>query len=157
MTNHSDSPLEATIDIDASPARVWSLVANPRNMARWSPQVLKVILRGAVQKGSTALNVNRDGAKIWPTRSRIVTFDPPREYAIRIKENNTLWSFHLEPCGTGTRLTQRRDTSAGTTRVSEFLIATVLGGKTEFDKSLLAGMNETLRKIKSDAESARLA
>lgn len=153
MDKHTDTLLEATIDIDASPGRVWALVANPRNMARWSPQVVKVILRGAVQKGATALNINRDGAKVWPTRSKVITFDPPRDYAIRVQENNAVWSFHLEPSVTGTRLTQRRDTSAGTTKVSDFLVAKVLGGKPAFDESLLRGMNETLRKIKADAEA----
>ncbi|WP_106848533.1 SRPBCC family protein [Blastococcus sp. Marseille-P5729] len=153
MDKRTDTLLETSIGIDASPARVWALVANPRNMARWSPHVAKVILRGAIQKGATALNINRDGAKVWPTRSKIITFDPPREYAIRVRENNAVWSFHLEPDGAGTRLTQRRDTSAGTTRLSDFLVAKIFGGKPEFDKTLLRGMNETLRKIKADAES----
>lgn len=154
MDTHTETMLETSIDIDASPARVWALVANPRNMARWSPQVASVLMRGPVQKGATALNINRDGMLVWPTRSKVVTFDAPRDYAIRITVNNAIWSFHLEPHGDGTRLTQRRDTSEGTTAVSKLLIDKVFGGQQKFGETLLRGMNETLRKIKADAESA---
>lgn len=153
MDTHTETLLESSIDIDASPARVWALVANPRNMTRWSPQVAKVLMRGTAQRGRRTLNINRDGAKVWPTQSTIVTFDPPREYAIRVLENNAIWSFHLEPLDGGTRLNQRRDTSAGTTKLSRWLIDKVFGGQDRFSAQLLRGMNETLRKIKADAEA----
>ena len=153
METHSETLLESSIHIDASPARVWSLVANPRNMARWSPQVVKVLMRSPAQRGASTVNLNREGLKLWPTRSKVITFEPPREFAIQIKENNAIWSFTLTPDGDGTRLVQRRDTSRGTTSLSRTLIDKVLGGQAAFNKTLLGGMQQTLERIKKDAES----
>ena len=63
--------LEESIDVDATPERVWSLVTDLPRMARWSPQVVRTVVRGGgpVQLGTRAVNVNRKGVLVWPTRS----------------------------------------------------------------------------------------
>ena len=74
--------------------------------------------------------------------------------AFRIAENRTIWSYELEPTATGTKVTERREAPTGTSKVSQFLVKTVLGGNADFEVELVEGMNATLKRVKSEAEAA---
>ena len=145
--------LEATIDIDAAPGKVWAVVSDLRRMPEWSPQCRRMIVLGGVREGARTININKQGWLVWPTTSKIVKVDPDKAIAFRIVENRTTWSFTLEPTKTGTKLIQRRDVPAeGTTLLSRKGIQYGLGGDAEFDVRTTAGMNETLGKIKQAVE-----
>ena len=146
--------LEETIEVAATPARVWSLVSDLPRMARWSPQVVKTFVRGGVvQQGTRTVNINRRGLLVWPTQAKVVRFEPHREIAVRIKDNFTIWSFTLEPTDAGTRITQRREAPDGISSISLKLTEAVLGGQAEFTAELLAGMRQTLERITAEAEA----
>lgn len=148
------APIEASIDIAAPPAAVWALVSDLRNMSRWSPQCRKTIVRGGVmQQGTKMININRRGLLFWPTQAMVTEFVPERKIAFRIRENWTVWSFELSPTPDGgTRVVQRREAPKGISDVSVKLTNAVLGGVEDFTTELQQGMNQTLRKIKHDAE-----
>ena len=146
------APIEATIEIDAPPAKVWSLVSDLRNMARWSPQVVKTFVKAPVGEGSKMFNINRRKLLVWPTQAKVVRFVPEQEIAFRVKENFTIWSYSLEPTATGTRLVARREAPQGISDVSVNLTKAALGGVDAFTTELQQGMGETLAKIKADAE-----
>lgn len=150
------APLEASIDIAAPPIEVWSLVSDLRNMYRWSPQCRKTIVRGGVMReGAKLININRRGLLFWPTQAMVTDFVPEQRIAFRIRENWTIWSFELSPTpGGGTRLVQRREAPKGISDVSVGLTKVVLGGVEVFTTELVQGMNQTLQKIKRDAEAA---
>ncbi|WP_446664167.1 SRPBCC family protein [Flexivirga sp. B27] len=151
------SNLEVAIEINATPKQVWDVASDLRRMPRWSPSTRKVFLRGgALTAGSTMVNVNRIGLRVWPTTSRVVDFDPGKRIAWRIKENHSVWSFDLEPLddNTRTRLVQTRDVSGGTSKVSKMLIKKLLGGEQSFEQDLTEGMRQTLQRIRNDVESA---
>lgn len=154
MTDLVAPLLEESIDIDASPVRVWSLVSDLGRMSRWSPQVVTTVVRGRpIQLGTTMVNVNRRGLLVWPTQARVVRFEPHREIAFRIRENRTIWSFTVEDDGAGgTTLTQRREAPDGISPISRRLTDRLLGGVADFQVELGSGMRETLGKIKVDAE-----
>lgn len=145
--------LADSIEIEASPERVWSLVSDLTRMASWSPQVVRTFVRGPVQVGTRALNLNRRGLLFWPTRSKVVVYEPHRELAFRIKDNATIWAFVLEPTATGTRLRQERRTPDGVSTISTRLQDTLLGGVDTFTEELREGMRQTLTRIKADAEA----
>ena len=155
MTDLVAPLLEESIDIDAPPVRVWSLVSDLGRMSKWSPQVVKTIVRGGpVQLGTRTININRSGLLVWPTRSKVVRFEPHSEIAFRIKDNKTIWSFHLADNGTGgTTLTQRREAPDGLSPIAQTLEDRLMGGVSSFEVELGAGMRQTLAKIKADAES----
>ena len=155
MTDVVAPLLEESIDIDAPPVRVWSLVSDLGRMSKWSPQVVKTIVRGRpVGLGTRTININRRGPLVWPTRSKVVRFEPHREIAFRIKDNFTIWSFSLADNGTGgTTLTQRREAPDGLSPIAQSLEDRLMGGVTKFEVELGAGMRETLAKIKADAEA----
>ena len=147
--------LEETIEVDAAPAKVWSLISDVKRMASWSPQVVKTFVRGGgpVQLGTRTFNINHKGLLVWPTQAKVVRFEPHREFAIRVKDNYTIWSFTLEPTDAGgTRITQRRETPDGVSSISLKLTDTVLGGQAGFSAELRAGMSQTLERIKAEAE-----
>lgn len=148
--------IEETIDVDAPTVKVWALVSDLPRMASWSPQVVKTIVRGGpVQLGTRTLNINRRGLLVWPTRAKVVRFEPHSEIALRIKDNYTIWSFTLESSESGgTRITQRRAAPDGISKVSIRLVNAALGGQQQFTDELRAGMQQTLSRIKAEAEAA---
>jgi uncharacterized protein YndB with AHSA1/START domain len=146
------APIEATIEIAAPPATVWALVSDLRNMARWSPQVVKTFVKSPVGEGSTMFNINRRKLLVWPTQAKVVRFVPEQEIAFRVKENFTVWSYQLEPTDTGTRVTSRREAPQGISDLSVGLTKRALGGVDVFTEELQQGMRATLDKIKADAE-----
>lgn len=155
-TDQKPAQLEATIEIDAPPAQVWALISDPRRMAAFSPQVVKTVVRGGgpVTKGTKFLNLNHRGPVLWPTQSMVVRFEPHTDFAFRVRENRTIWSFALEPTPDGgTRLTQRRETPQGISNLSLRLTRVALGGVPKFTGELAEGMRETLAKVKAAAEA----
>jgi uncharacterized protein YndB with AHSA1/START domain len=147
--------LEATIDIDASPQAVWSVVSDLQRMGEWSPQCKKMkVFGGAVGKGTRTLNINRKGLLVWPTSAKVVTFEPNKALAFRIVENKTIWSYTLTPTATGTTVVEKREAPSGTSAVSSLLVKRILGGIDEFDVELVEGMNSTLRRIKTESEKS---
>lgn len=148
--------LEVSIEINATPAQVWAVVSDPTRMPEWSPQTRRVLMRGeSARLGSTTYNVNRRGAKIWVTRSKVTHFEPDRRIAWTVKENRAVWSFDLESLddGTHTRLIQRRDVSNDTSKISKALIERFLGGEQAFERELTTGMRQTLQRIRLETES----
>ncbi len=154
MPEHQE--LEKSIAIEATPAQVWALVSDVPRMASWSPQVVRSTVKGGVVRhGATFKNLNRQGLLRWPTNGKVVRFEPHRDFAFRIAENGTVWSFQLDetPSG-GTLLTQRRELPNGISKVSIVLTTVVLGGVAGFTERLESGMVETLDRIKVEAETA---
>lgn len=146
--------LEATVEIAAPPERVWAVISDLKRMGEWSPQCRKMIIRGgSVARGTKTININKKGLLVWPTTSKVITFEPGRELRFRINENRSIWSFTLEPTATGTRIVQRREAPQGTSKVSQTLIKYVLGGSEPFDDDMIQGMNATLARIKNEVEA----
>ncbi|MFC9787459.1 SRPBCC family protein [Rhodococcus sp. NPDC127528] len=154
MTN----TLEASIEIDATPEAVWTLVSDLARMGRWSPQCKKmVIFGGDVKRGTRTFNINKKGLLVWPTSAKVIRFEPNTAIAWRVVENHTIWTYELEPTATGTKVTERREAPTGTTKVSALLIDKFMGGTADFEVDMIAGMNTTLARIKSEVEAATAA
>ena len=145
--------LEESIEVAAPPVKVWSLLTDLPRMASWSPQVVKTVVRGPVRLGTRSYNLNRRGPLFWPTRSKVVRFEPHREFAFRVKDNRTIWSFSLEPTDAGTRVVQRRETPDGISDISLRLTRVALGGQETFTGELREGMRQTLGRMKAEAEA----
>lgn len=154
--NRAYEPLLAhSVEIDAPPARVWTLVSDVCRMPEWSPTVVSTRLRQGfdrVESAAQFTNLNRQGDLEWKTHGQIVRFTAERELAFRINENRVIWSFVLEASGGGTRLTQRRETPDGISELSLNLTDAFLGGQEAFTAALRAGMRQTLERIKTAAE-----
>lgn len=150
--------LEEQVDVEASPARVWELVGDPRRMADWSPQVEACALvdeHAEVGLGTRFVNHNVEGPDLrWTTHGEVVGHDPERLVAFRIEENWAVWSLALEPLADGgTRVVQRRETPEGVSDLAIELTDAFMGGAGPFTETLRAGMRETLARVKAAAEA----
>ncbi|HYZ68239.1 MAG TPA: SRPBCC family protein [Mycobacterium sp.] len=145
--------LQAQVDIDAPVSKVWTLVSDLSLMPRWSPQCRLMKALGPVRQGTRTINLNRRNRLFWPTTSVVTEVIPEKKIAFRVPINNTVWSYELEPIGTGTRLVESRHAENGTTAVSNLSINAMMGGVPSFERELVDGMNATLSRIKAAAES----
>ncbi|MEG9225214.1 SRPBCC family protein [Aeromicrobium sp. Sec7.5] len=144
-----------SIDIAAPPSAVWAIVSDLKRMGEWSPQCRRMIVRGGeVKQGARTINVNRQGWKVWPTRSYVKVFEPERTLALKIAENGTVWTYELEPTADGTRLIESRTAPDGVSNLSNFLSKHVLGGTENFEAELERGIQDTLARIKHEAEKS---
>lgn len=144
--------LQAEIDIDASPEKVWALVSDLSRMPKWSPQCKVMKAFGPLRPGTKTINVNRRNYLFWPTTSRVTEVVPERKLAFRVNENNTVWAYELVPTATGTRLVETRHAENGVKPVSNLLVNAVMGGVPSFERELIDGMNASLSRIKEAAE-----
>lgn len=145
--------LKAEIEINAPVSKVWNLVSDVGNMPKWSPQCRIMKALGPIRPGTRTVNLNRRGLLFWPTTAVITEVVPERKFAFRIPVNTTVWSYELEPTATGgTRLVETRRADNGVTAISTALTKTVLGGMDDFERELVAGMNQGLARIKAAAE-----
>lgn len=146
--------IASSIDIEAPPAAVWTVVSDLRRMGEWSPQCRRMfILGGRVRKGTRTLNINRDGKMIWPTNAKVIEFEPQRLLSFRIVENGTVWSYELEPTDTGTRLTESRKAPNGVRAMSNALTVKAYGSTEKFEQRLERGIEKTLARIKVETEA----
>lgn len=147
--------LEAHIEIDAPPERVWTVVSDIARMGEWSPECRKVVVVGTPREGTHLIGLNRRRWTVWPTNSRIVRYEPGRAIAWKVFTNRATWSYELEPtAGGGTRVIERRDLpSNGLAPISAAFTKAFLGGAASHDAELLEGMQTTLDRIKSTVEN----
>lgn len=145
--------LQAEIEIDAPVAKVWSLVSDLSRMPQWSPQCRVMKLLGPLRPGTRTLNLNRRNRIVWPTTCTVTEVVPAKKVAFRVDLNKTVWSYELEPTPTGTRLVETRSADNGVTAVSNITVNALFGGVPSFEQELVAGMEESLAKIKAAAES----
>lgn len=144
--------LQAHIDIDAPVDKVWDLITDLRRMPEWSPQCRLMKPLGPLRPGTRTVNFNRRNRLFWPTTSTVTEVVPQRKFAWRVNENNTIWSYELEPTATGTRVTESRHAENGVKATSNFLVNRFMGGVRCFEQELVEGMNASLARIKAAAE-----
>lgn len=147
----------ASIDIRATPQRVWDLLADITQMGRWSPECY----RCEWIDGSTAATVgarfrghNRSGAIRWSNVSEIIEAERGVALAWLMggsEKRYSEWRYTFEPIDGGVRVTETfqslRHTLLGR------LGGLVLGGEARGQRRLQAGVEETLRRLKTAAES----
>ena len=145
--------LQTDITINAPVAKVWTLISDPKNMPRWSPQCRVMKAFGPVQVGTKTYNLNRRGLMFWPTRSTITALDPNRKFSFTNNDNGTEWTYDLEPAGEGTKVTLSRHAENGVKPIPGMLVDKFMGGVPNFEKELVAGMQTSLGRIKTAAEN----
>lgn len=99
-------------------------------------------------------NLNHAGWRVWPTSARVVRYSPFEDFAFRMNENFTIWSYRLERIEGGTRIVHRRETPQGIAAPVRAAIPLVFGGHAAFTATLLEGMAQTLEALKAEIEAA---
>ncbi len=151
------APIEASIEIAAPPAQVWELVSDLRNMSRWSPQVSKTFVRGGeTRQGAKMININRQGLLVWPTQAMVTDLRAGAED--RLPDPRELDDLVLHPrprpptAAPGSCSAARRPRASPTSRCGSPRRSSA--GSTTSPPTSSKGMNQTLARIKADAERA---
>ena len=148
--------IEESIDVDAQPATVWTLVTDLPRMASWSPQVVRTVVRGgpvALGDPDAEHQPPRPPGVADPVQGRALRAAP----GLRLPRSRTTTrsgpSRSSRPT-TGTRVVQRREAPNGTTRISDTLDPPGDGRPAVSSRaSCASGMQQTLRRLKVDAEA----
>ena len=149
--------VRVTEEIDAPTDRVWEMVADVTRMGQWSPEnVGATWLRGATgpAPGARFRGRNRNGKRTWKTTGTIVEAQPGRLFSFRVTTmglKSSEWRYQFDPTPSGCRVTESWiDQRGGVVRTAGRLATGV-----EHDATYTrAGMEQTLRRLKSVAESA---
>jgi hypothetical protein len=151
-------PLEAAIDIHATPDAVWSAISDLTAMRRRSPEVVGMWMLGRPKAGRRGLNINRRKGFLWPTTSRITRWKAPALHggnaalAFHVWPTDVEWSYELKPTASGTRVTERRTALPRPSLTVRLTARWALGGADSHDTELLDGMKQTLQQLKTDTE-----
>jgi uncharacterized protein YndB with AHSA1/START domain len=143
-----------SLQIAASPERLWDLVSDVLNMSRWSPETFKARwIDGATGPtvGARFKGYNRWHAIVWSTTVEVEVADPGREFTFAVimgGKRRTKWSYTFEPSGGGTLVTETR-TPFSRTFVRGNFQRYFMRGHTEGFKD---GMQTTLQRLKVAAE-----
>jgi hypothetical protein len=141
-----------SIDINATPNVVWSLISDVTRMADWSPECIRaewVDGANTPRVGAEFHGYNRLGTVEWDMRCVITECDPVRCFAFSVppeSPHSTLWRFELTPIGSGTRVTESFDAPIINVEGS-------VGNYPERCDMLIEGARTTLQNIKTTAES----
>lgn len=145
--------LQAQIDINAPVSKVWALVSDFNRMPHWSPQCRMMKAFGPLRQGTRTFNLNRRNFMFWPTTCTVTEVIPEKKLAFRVHQNNTVWSYELEPTDTGTHVVETRHAENGVKALSNMTVNALMGGVPNFERELVDGMNQSLARIKAAAES----
>ena len=148
------APITASVEISAGPDEVWAVVSDVARMPEFSPELRRLYVVGSKEPrvGMKLVGINRRGLVAWPTTSKVVRFEPGRAVAWKTRESGATWTYELEPTGSGTRVTGRRDLPKFT--VGTTLLAPVIGGAEGHDEELADGIRATLERIKATVEAS---
>jgi hypothetical protein len=145
-----------TVSMAASPETIWDLIADVRNIGKFSPETFEAEwLDGATGPELGArfrghVRRNEIGPVYWTT-CRVTACDPGREFGFEVllgdrAVNN--WHYRLTPTATGTDVTE----SFHLNQNPLIAVYSVLGGQLRRRRNL-RDMRKTLDRVKAIAEA----
>lgn len=148
---------EVSLHIDATPDRVWALLADLERMGEWSPECYKVRWLGEAQSPATTgarfKGWNKYGWIRWSTTCEIKVAEPGRELTfstVKGQREVVRWSYRLEPANNGTDVTESFQAMSWPLDV-RFFEDVVMRDR---DRRRQAAMHATLDRIRAIAEHA---
>ncbi len=143
--------ISATVQMNATPTQVWQVVSDLARMPEFSPELRKAFVVGA-GLGANIIGINRRGAVLWPTTSKVVRWEPDRAVAWKTRESGATWVYELEETESGTAVTGRRVLPRFT--MATAVLGPVIGGAAGHDAELAEGIRTTLERIRTVLEAA---
>ncbi|WP_328998217.1 SRPBCC family protein [Kribbella sp. NBC_00709] len=145
--------LTESIEVAASPATLYSLVADLPRMREWSPECTRVTWSAdpGPAVGARFIGHNRVGVVRWFTFGRVVAAEPGRRFSFSIHFGPipiSLWEYDFSPTATGCEVTE--SWTDHRPAPLKLLFRPVFGDRTPRN---VHGIHTTLNGLKSTAES----
>lgn len=111
-TDDSIARHAASIEIAASPERIYDMVSDITRMGEWSPENVggRWLAGGAGNVGDWFVGTNRTPDRTWERECEVAAAIRGRDFTFvvgGVEDNCTWWSYELEPIESGTRVTER--------------------------------------------------
>jgi len=141
----------ASIEIDAAPEVVWSLVADITRMGEWSPECVRAEWEDdstSPEPGAHFHGYNRAGTFEWDAPCIVTDCEPGKVFAFAVPRGGAplnVWRFEFAPSGAGTTLTESFDAP----------MINVEGSPANFEgryEMLAEAIKKTIANIKAAAE-----
>ncbi len=145
-----------SVVIEATPERIYELVADLPRMGEWSPECQRVEWLDEAHGpsvGARFVGHNRGGPGgllKWSRRGRVLTADPGREFAFVTEEGGkegVQWDYRFETVEGGTRVTESYEVH----RIPTW--ARIVDVPTNRARELRDGLRHTLERLKNAAET----
>lgn len=162
---HDETPqleLQHSTSVAAPPERIYPLISDITRYGEWSPESTGGEwlsgTPGAV--GSRFRGDNGNGERTWSSECEVLAAEQDRRFAFGVlpgseRPDNSVWSFEIEPEGSGSRLTQRYVMRVLPAPIQEFLSQQDDGGA-QFVETRTVQLKDALRQtvdgIKKAAE-----
>ncbi|MEU6128825.1 SRPBCC family protein [Saccharopolyspora sp. NPDC047091] len=162
---HDDTPrleLHHSTSVAAAPEQIYPLISDITRYGEWSPESAGGEwlsgTPGAV--GSRFRGDNDNGERTWSSECEVLAAEPGRRFAFGVlpgseRPDNSVWSFEVEPEGSGSRLTQRYVMQVLPGPIQEFLSQQEDGGAQFVEhrtEQLKDALRQTVDGIKQAAE-----
>lgn len=152
-----------SVDVNASPEIVWSLISDLGRMGEWSPECTAVKWSGAgpgpngPSVGAVFKGKNQIGIRRWSTKGTIVAAEPNRKIAWDISALGlpaARWSYTIDLRDGGCRVTETWEDKRGAFINFVGPLATGVKDRGTHNE---AGMRKTLDNLKNAAEARAAA
>lgn len=145
-----------TVRVAAPPEQVWDLVADVTQMGRWSPETTGAEwVHGASGPavGARFRGANRRKAP-WSTTCTVTACERGRRFDFRVGKGETTWSYSFVAVEGGCEVTESFTVVKPPGALGRWLTQKAIGVPwAEREADLVAGVEETLRRLKAAAES----
>ena len=155
-----------SIEVAADPVRIYSEVADPSRMGRWSPENEGTVGPGCgpLAVGDEFVGRNRRGLARWTTACTVIAADPGEKFGFQVNRIGlrrpvvrapiATWTYTFEPVGDGTtRVTETwQDDRTGWSDAWAARFDKVVTRGSTFDRYQAKNIKRTLARIKADLE-----
>lgn len=149
---------EATAEIAASPASVWSLVSDITRIGEWSPVCRRCEWLGepaSPEVGARFVGHNRQTGARWSRECVVTVSEPGRAFEFHTLFRgrvSTRWRYRLEPTAHGTHVVESYEMLAVPRWVQ--MLQRLPGMSRRARRDARRGMELTLVRVKAAAESS---
>lgn len=103
--------VERSVEVAASPERVWEAVSDLPGMGRFSPEATggRWVKGGGPVEGAVFRGTNGRGTRRWSTVATVVEAERGRSFAFEVSSlglSVARWGYRIEPTATGARVTE---------------------------------------------------
>lgn len=147
-----------SVDVAASPERVWRLVSDLPGMGRFSPESTggRWVDGTGPQLGAVFVGRNARGRRRWSTRSRVVECRPGGSFAFSVRVGPlrvATWRYDIEPTGQGCRVTESWRDERGRLMALLGRFVTGVDDRREYART---SMETTLGRLKAAGEGTNV-
>lgn len=151
--------------VDTDPALLYTLVADPVQMARWSPENTGATTGrpGPAQVGERFVGSNRRGVLRWVTESVVTRAEPGARFAFQVRGwgvrtpslqlANASWEYRFEPVEGGTKVTETWTDDRPWPDAVAAVVDRLLTAGSTFADFQRRNIRTTLDRLKADVES----